>query len=169
MAVDSAFQQYSDPNVIAGQVFGTLQQYYKMTFTLNIRATVSSWGSIFHFTTGGDCCSWGQRSPALWLPPSSTRLCYVAGAPQDGNWHVYSSESMPLNTDVEVEISSFKDEAGNNMASIKFISTGYEEIWQNYGGDRPALDNVIFYRPDSWWGQMDGTITNLAIEQFTYR
>jgi hypothetical protein len=168
LGYDAAFQQYSDPNVIAGQVFGTLQQYYKMTFTLNIRATVSNWGSIFHFSTGGNCCSWGQRVPALWLSPRSTQLCYVPGAPQDGNWHVYSSTNLPLNTDVEVEISSFKDEAGNNKASVKF-STGYEQIWQNHGGDRPAVNNVIFYRPDPWYTGMDGTITNLAIEQFTYR
>jgi hypothetical protein len=35
----------------------------------------SGWGSIFHFSaTGGNCCEYGDRVPAVWFYPDSHRL-----------------------------------------------------------------------------------------------
>jgi hypothetical protein len=72
-----------------GNVVGrfTMTQDYKLEFDITPRGIVGGWGSIFHFTSNGNnCCTLGERSPAIWFVPGGLGLHVRIGDNADGNW-----------------------------------------------------------------------------------
>lgn len=65
----------------------TMTQDYILQFDITPKGTVGPWGSIMHFTVGGDCCGFGQRSPGIWFWPGSLKMLFVISDSQDGNWY----------------------------------------------------------------------------------
>ena len=65
----------------------TATQDYKLEFDITPISVVGGWGSIFHFSAdGNNCCSQGQRSPAIWFVPGGLGLHARIGDSTNGNW-----------------------------------------------------------------------------------
>merc|ERR1711871_276084 len=63
----------------------TLPKAYTITFDITLRGRVGNWGSVFHFTKGGNCCGYGSRVPAMWFTPNSNKFIIVDGTKKSGN------------------------------------------------------------------------------------
>jgi hypothetical protein len=78
-------------NLSRGNVIGrfTMSQDYKFEFDILPRGIVGGWGSLFHFSSNGNnCCTLGERSPAIWFFPGGLTLHIRIGDSTDGNWGV---------------------------------------------------------------------------------
>ena len=76
----------------------TAKADYKLSFEIVPTATIADWASILHFNAGNkDCCDLGNRSPAIWFHPGSTRLHVRIGDSADGNWGIDTADALPLN------------------------------------------------------------------------
>ena len=72
----------------------------------------SNWASIFHFTRWGNCCSYGERYPAVFLHPSgSLHICH--GISGNGN-HFYNHK-IDLNKKYGLIIRQYWNEQGGNL------------------------------------------------------
>jgi hypothetical protein len=82
----------------------------------------TGWGSIFHFSaTGGNCCEYGDRVPAVWFYPDSHRLHIVHGGSGDeGNNDCSPQEELPVGvpTTVRIDIRQTHVEVRPHAASL---------------------------------------------------
>eukprot|EP00731_Ephydatia_muelleri_P003055 Em0001g3055a len=70
---------------------------YRFNFDIVPTATIGDLASILHFNAGNkDCCDLGNRSPAIWFYPSSTKLLVKIGDSTNGDWG-FDTDALPLN------------------------------------------------------------------------
>ena len=60
-----------------------------ISFLLLATQPSSNWRSIFHFTNGGNCCSVGQRIPALFITLNNNNIHWTCDSTEQGNNHGY--------------------------------------------------------------------------------
>merc|ERR1712127_876999 len=83
---------------------------YTVTFDLYPKGKVNGWANIIHFSSnGGNCCQYGQRSPAMWFYSASTRFHMIDGHGQVGNDECPITEQLPLNKWTTVKIEMLPD------------------------------------------------------------
>ena len=92
---------------------------YKITFQLKILGKVPQWGNLFHITkTGRNCCGQGDRNPAVWTFPNSTRLHLVTGGydkkAKNYNLSINPIKELQLNKEYLIEITRIN-------SNVKFI------------------------------------------------
>ena len=127
---------------------------YELKFDITPRGTVGGWGSIIHFTNDdNNCCSLGQRSPAIWLFPGGLRLHIRIGDAQDGNWG-YDMDGLQINKlskfrltckgpDIEIQI----DQA---IVKLKQPSRRYKGLLNAWAADpwhdvpNAKIDNLSY-------------------------
>ena len=66
-----------------------LGRSYEITFQLYLNTVPSSdagFSSILHLTTGGDCCDYGQRTPALFTY-SNNKFQFASAIDGNGNYY----------------------------------------------------------------------------------
>ena len=82
----------------------TLGKEYIITFQLLLPAAIpSSFGSIIHFTIGGDYKKYGDRTPALFVH-DKTRLHLASAIDGKSNFQ-FNTPALSLNTRHNIEIS----------------------------------------------------------------
>lgn len=140
----------------------TIKKNWRIRFLVNPKGIVrDKYASLFHFSaTGNDCCTLGDRMPAVWFMPNTTRLHIIIGDKTNGNWGFEPAYDLPLNQDTAVEI-----EANGDVINVKFnnISYGYK---QPTSGSRP-IGEATLWAPDKAYGnyvytRMNGSLKNLT-------
>lgn len=79
---------------------------YILSFDITLRAiNPFNWSNIVHFTTtGGNCCSPGERCPAIWFWPNSSAFhVRIGDTTRDGNWGL-DTPPIPLNQKVNFKL-----------------------------------------------------------------
>jgi hypothetical protein len=122
---------------------------YTLSFTLTPYGRIGNWGSILRIGTGtGDCCVFGQRTPALWFWPNDTRLHMRIGDSREGNWGI-DTDPLPLNQKATIRLhceGPFCTLTVNDKAYTArqptFRFSGQVEVW---GGDiyYPAANCLV--------------------------
>lgn len=80
-------------NMVAQNVWNSGN--YVLEFQITPNGVRGGWSNILRFGTGtGDCCVFGQRSPAIWFFPGNTRLHVRIGDSRDGNWGL-DTDALP--------------------------------------------------------------------------
>ena len=110
------------------------------------------WGSIVHFTAGGDCCNFGDRSPGIWFQPGTTQLHVRVGDTIDGNWGI-DTDALPLNTYTPVTLVC--KGADVNMTVGTNTYTAKQPTRRFSGG------NLTVYAGDPWYAAANATVANL--------
>ena len=132
-----------------------------ISFMINITAYNGQWRSIFHVTnTGRDCCSVGDRVPAIWVTCcSQTSLHICNSTPTNGNDYFYSN-GIPLNTPTQVDIQW--------SGIYTYVYYGGSLVNTYYHGSMPvgADPNATVYIGDPWYpgGQAGYQIQNFSIK-----
>lgn len=131
------------------QYLGTIKvfSYYHMHFELTIRSRVASWGSVIHFTTGGNHGTPGERIPGIWLSPGDTRLTVASETAAAMNPHCYSRTHMSLNRKYAIDIYH-----APGCALVVEIDRKFECVVQisPRGSPFPPTEGIRVYAGDPW-------------------
>lgn len=115
------------------KLIGTIpvKEDWSLSFIINPRDTFGDWTSIIHFTiTGKDCCSVGDRTPAIFFIPNTTRLHIRIGDTKEANWGV-DMNAIPLNQDSSIYIEC---KGKNVLVNINNTITTYLQPNQRASG-----------------------------------
>ena len=129
---------------------------YSISFTIRVTEIVGGWGSIIHFTnTGNNCCSFGDRAPAIWFYPGTTKLYIILGdSLAGGDWGLRDHDfTVPLNKDTK-----FKLECEGKKITCSLDGDIYTTTQP---GTRPAGDFIVF-AGDPWHQPATATLSNFC-------
>lgn len=127
---------------------------YILSFDVTLRTLYGAWTNIIHFTTtGNNCCSPGDRSPAIWFWPGATNFHVRIGDMADGNWGI-DTPPIPLNQKVNFRLSCIGK-------SVSLITNG---VVQNVTQPRARPSGkATVWMSDPWHAP-----PNALIENFCY-
>jgi len=143
---------------------------YRLSFTIHPRYDARSrgnlpagWSNIMHFTTTGrNCCSYGDRTPAIWFFPRSTRLHIRCGTKSSGNFGHDPPHLLRAHSNTTVVVTC----KGNRMTVQ--LSGSYTYNWSGaIDSRRPGSDGWVtgtFYVTDPWYAPSQAWIRNLVWE-----
>lgn len=128
-----------------------------MSFYINITRTAPDWRNIIHVTNdGNNCCSPGQRIPAIWIWPNSTAL-HIRFSSEDSGNNGIDTGPLTINKNTYVSI-VFK---GGITVYFDGQKVGYQPYWMNMIKANPS---AIVFVGDPWYGTIGGfSIQNLSI------
>ena len=117
---------------------------YRLSFDINTRSVIAAWGSIIHFTySGGDCCSFGDRGPALYFNPGTTQLHVSIGDSINGNWYLENTYALPLNTNTTVTLECKGPDVKLTVGTTVYAA---KQPTKRFSGG-----NVTVYAGDPWY------------------
>merc|ERR1712070_816289 len=135
-----------------------IQDNYRISFDITVFGTVGNWGSIFHFTRGGDCCGFGQRVPALWFWPGNTRFYWIAGNPSNGDEWVRNDFYMELDREYHVDLKVVNGVAYQYIDQVLVNTGGNGQTLSSVG---PTQTGVTLYMSDPYY-----SVPNARVENF---
>ena len=130
---------------------------YKLSMDITPRGTVGNWGSIIHFTTGGDCCAPSQRTPGIWFAPNTIdTFALHVGFANDGGWAARPS-GMPFAIGKK---SHFELECKGNQVKVTVDGKVYNYTHDSYRFSGP----VRVYGGDPWYPPANCFVQNLCLQ-----
>lgn len=127
---------------------------YTLSFTITPKGYVGNWANIVRFQNApggqGDCCGFGQRSPAIWFFPGALSLHVRIGDSWDGNWGI-NTDPIPMGypSNVTVECKG---------RSVRVIVNG--RIYADTQPSRRYAGKMTVYGSDPWYPAANADITN---------
>lgn len=126
---------------------------YTLSFDVTLRSTNPQWSNIIHFsTTGNNCCSPGDRCPAIWFWPGTSRLHVPIGDMANGNWYI-DTNPIPMNQKVNVKLIC-------KGRSVSLVAAG-QVINVTQPTARPT-GKAIVWASDPWHYAANALIENLC-------
>jgi hypothetical protein len=139
-------------NTIIGTIMASKD--YILSFDITPHSTVRNWGSIIHFTKGGDCCGTGQRIPAVWFIPGGLGMHVRFGdLAAGGNFGFDNNGYCPLG-----QKSSFRLECIGKSVTLTINA----QTWNVTQPTTRDSGKVTVYSADGFYEPANATITNLA-------
>jgi len=142
---------------VQGRNVGTVQNNgdYRITMTITPRGTNGNWSNIVHLTNSGrDCCTPGDRMPAIWFyPNNSLRLHVRIGDTRDGNWGVDPNTILTVGT-----ATNFVLECRGSSVSVQ---VGNETMTATQPNARPTGTATVLMS-DSFYPAANCDITNFV-------
>jgi len=130
---------------------------YSLRFTIEPKGRTDGLGSILHFTTGGDCCGYGQRVPAIFFKSGTTELRIHIGDDSDANGYYDLLYELTLHQKYAIEVHVFGLKSSvyvnRTLVSAKTIGT------------RAPLDQVEVYIGNPWYSAADAIISNISFTE----
>jgi hypothetical protein len=134
----------------------SLPKAYTLTFDITLKGRVGNWGSVFHFTKGGNCCGYGSRIPAMWLRPNSNSFIVVDGTKRNGNANnVQGTLAYNKKYSVKMVASANSFDTYLNGKHTGRLSRG--------GVTREALRGVKMYMTDPWYTAANAVVSKITL------
>ena len=131
---------------------------YNLSFTINVSGVIGNWGNIVRFTNSTrDCCAFGDRGPAIWFWPSTTKLYIVIGdSLTGGDWSLIETNFVvPLNKDCKFELSCVGQDVMCRLDNEVYKTT--------QPGSRPT-GSFLVYASDPIYPSAKATLSNLCFQ-----
>ena len=130
---------------------------WKVSFNLKLTGKIGNrWGSIIHFTTGGNNNKYGNRIPAVWTIPGKTSLHFCSAI--NGNKNKYfNSRPIKLNRFVKIRIEQKYVKPKHHRYSVYLNG---KRIYTVINKVARVFKNVKIYAGDPWYNPAKGFITN---------
>jgi len=129
---------------------------YILSFTITPTGYNWNWTNIVRFmltnTPFGDCCTPGQRSPAIWFWPGATNLHVRIGDSTNGNWGI-DTDPLPMN-----QPSKFRLECRGSAVTLSVNSRFYSATQPT----SRARGTARVYGGDPWYTPAAATITEFC-------
>jgi hypothetical protein len=130
---------------------------YSLSFTIKPTGLVGNWSNIIRFRSAAvpmaDCCTPGQRSPAIWFVPGTLNLHVRIGDLNDGNWGI-NTDPIPMG-----QMTTFNLICKGNSVTLTLHKWSYT-IKQP--SSRAKGVNMTVYGSDPWYPAAQADITNLC-------
>ena len=134
---------------------------YKLSFKIKPNGLVGNWGSILHLTKGGDCCGQGQRSPALWFFPNSTKFYIILGDDGGGDWGLRPETIGASDAELTApigQVSTFELTCVGSDITL----TVNGKTWKVKQPSKRASGTFNVYASSPWYGTPNATVTDLC-------
>jgi hypothetical protein len=123
---------------------------YILTMTITPRGIIGPWANIVRFAAlSGDCCTPGQRMPAIWFWPNELRLHVQIGDALNGNWGIQPNTRLqigvPTTFRLECRGSNVKVQVGSEIINTRQPSArpvGNASVFMSDSMYQPALCDV---------------------------
>ena len=142
-----------------------LSTEWSVSLNLQINSIGNQFTNVFHFTIGSNLSKYGDRVPAVWFRPRTSRL-YIS-APINGNadyvFEDHQSGALHLGQSYHLEIHHRYLSNGNYRYLIKLDGV---EIHSIINKDARQFYNVKLYAGDPWYPPMHGTISDFQFTNF---
>lgn len=130
---------------------------YRISFDITPNKVVGAYNSILRITTtGGDCCTPGDRVPGIWFTPNSLNLHVRVGDRTNGNWGFDSVPGCSLGTPSRIILECI------NSSVLLSINGVISKLTQPTA--RPSGGKALVYGGDPFWNPADATIQNLVYQ-----
>jgi hypothetical protein len=141
----------------------------EMDFTFH--NIVGNWGSLVHVTvTNGNCCSWGDRIPAVWFHPNSaSKYHFRSGLPQSGNHGV--DPNTVMEPGVRYNLKFIRDIGADGRTVTDVVVQDGVELGRLVAEANQDISSKIFhdayvYAADPWYDAAGITLHSLKINHF---
>lgn len=154
----------SNPTIRQGNKIATVYNSgnYELSFIINLKGIQSGWANIIRFNTqDGNCCTPGQRMPAIWLWPGRTSLHVRFGTTTDGNWGLWDGPSMPLNSDIQIIIKAIEENVSVEAKSIDNKSN-FNYAWTAKHPNQRPTGTCEVWVSDKYHVPINGTLRDLS-------
>ena len=138
----------------------TLGKAWKISFELTLYGTIENWGSIIHFTLGEDNGKYGDRNPAVWTNPGTTKLHIASGVNGNKNYYI-NTDTLPLNKKMLIEIEQIYLQDNTYQYNIYIDS---KQIHSRENKDARSFEDIKVYIADPWSQPANGLVENIKIE-----
>lgn len=135
---------------------------WSLVFKVKPFDIVHSWTSIIRATIGGDKEHYGDRNPAIFFEPSTTKI-QIKSAVNGSQNYLFEPciISLPLYTYTDVNITQSSITIKKYLTTIKINGTTCDEVINT---DAREFDNVIVYASDIWDPAAKATIKDYSFE-----
>jgi hypothetical protein len=150
VTLPTSFRPIGNTRVGSVQINGD----YILSMTIRPTGVVRDWGNIVRFATAsGNCCSPGQRMPAVWFWPGDSRIHVIIGDSTDGNWGIHSASRCQMGAP-----NTFRLECRGSNVTLQ-VNNDVFRVRQPTS--RPT-GNAIVYMSDPFYPAAQCEITNFS-------
>ena len=159
MSIDFPLQRTLQRNKLL-TTLPKLTRSFTVKFQINPTGTFGAWTNVIHLTsTGGNCCNYGDRIPAVFIHARTTRLHICSSVSNKGNHCTDTGNGIPRGQWTDVEITQRPD--GNRFRYQVKVGG---KIFDNRINTAPReFQNVKVYSADNWYTAGKANIRNLVI------
>jgi len=138
----------------------SLEKEWKVSLDVKLAKKTGGWTSILHATNRHNCCSRGDRIPAIFVFSNSYRLHMTTQLGWSGN-SGYNNIFLKQNQYTNMVMQQIKDNNGAYRYQIITDGTTRYNVTQS----RPSTyTNVKYYLSDPWHNTADAKAKNIVIE-----
>ena len=142
-----------------------LQRGWSVSFTIKPTGVVTRWSSIIHATLGGNRKRYGDRTPAIWFKPRTTKLVICSAISGDKN-KCYTSPPLPKNKFSRIFIRQFQKKDFKYYFQI-FIN-GKKKL--DIVNTKPRIfKNVKYYGSDPWYIAAKAELKAFVLKMFPHK
>ena len=162
MFIDVEFQ------VTTNHLHQTLPTFYKQwsisvnIMPIGILTGENEWGNILRVGLGGDREEYGDRTPAIWFTPSTTKMSIYSAINGDSEYFI-ETDPIPINAWAWVEMSQVRQPDGVYQFTIRMAGAIIHQIINT---DPREFSDVKIYTSDNYWPAANAKIANLTIKTF---
>merc|ERR1712060_340740 len=145
---------------IIGTIANPPRTDFSISFVIKPHSTHhGSWTSILRFTDSqSNCCAYGDRSPGLFMDPSTLQILVTEGSTNNGNQWFNTNTQLNKNQRNTVKLEYEGDKVSLIMNDV---SAGSMMIPTN---DRPQLNQWVIYASDKHYKAADADIEELCVK-----
>jgi hypothetical protein len=150
----------NEMRLVQGTEFQTvdLPLDYEVGFTLTPDADmVDGWSNIIHISaTGGNCCNYGDRVPAVWFYANTRRMHVRDGSAGNGNNGCDPEEQLPAGERSTVQIQL-------QPGALAVLINGEAKCEGDRNDGRTIHENARVFASDPWHAATLATINNFYV------
>ena len=146
------------------QKLGTvdLPTEYAVQFEITPTARVGGWTNIIHITaTGGNCCDYGDRIPAIWFYDRSTQLLVIDGHGEfgDADHECPVTDQLPLQKTTTVRVEMLHTVVDVYYNDVKKCT--------ERRADRKEFSKAMVWAADPWYNAAKAQLARMQITRIT--
>ena len=117
VSIDRGAGKISSGSII--QRFQELSPFYILQTKVKVNRYTRNYASLWHFTTGPNCCGMGSRIPGIFIWPDPVNRFQISFQLENDGDYDYKW-NFELNTWYEIELSQKKEE-NNGIVNVSYI------------------------------------------------
>ena len=138
---------------------------WTVSLQINPFNTVNGWPNVLHATIGKDRGRFGDRTPAIWFHPSTTKM-HICSAVNGNKNYCYNSAALPLHKYSTIVIQQIQ--LGHNHQYYYQIFINGKRVLNILNHHPKVFKNVKYYASDPWYNPAKATIRHFRLSMYNH-
>ena len=144
----------------------SLPRGWRISFDLKPTAILNGYSGILRMGTGGNINNYGDRSPAIFFAPKSTKLYICSAVNGKVNYCTTSTVSVPMYKVSKIVVQQVQDHRNNYNFEV-FLNG--QKIQSTYNSRPQIFIKVRITSSDPWHQSAKAEIENFELTTFKHR